>query len=54
MTNQVRVLFVGSGIHLPLRERISVFGDVRMVFGAEGHEGIVAYGTVRAGVAWRF
>ena len=54
VTNQARVLFVGGGIHLPLRDRLSVFGDVRMVFGTEGVEGIIAFAPVRAGVAWRF
>lgn len=54
VTNQARVLFVGGGLHVPLRERISVFGEVRMVLGAEGNEGIVAYAPVRAGIAWRF
>ena len=54
VTNSARVLFVGGGVHVPLRPRISVFGDVRMVFGAEGNEGIVAFAPVRAGVAWRF
>ena len=54
VTNQARVLFAGGGLHVPFGERISVFGDVRMVFGAEGLEGIVAFAPVRAGVAWRF
>jgi hypothetical protein len=54
VTNQARVLFVGGGVHVPLQERISLFGDVRMVFGVEGSEGIVAFAPVRAGLAWRF
>ena len=54
VTNNARVLFVGGGIHLPLRERISVFGDVRMVVGVEGNNGMLAFAPVRAGVAWRF
>jgi hypothetical protein len=54
VTNQARVLFAGGGLHVPLGERLSVFGDIRMVFGAEGLEGIVAFAPVRAGVAWRF
>jgi opacity protein-like surface antigen len=54
VTNDARVLFVGGGLHVPLRAQISVFGDVRMVFGVEGDEGIVAFAPVRAGVAWRF
>jgi len=54
VTNHARVLFVGGGLHVPLRGQLSVFGDVRMVFGAEGNEGLVAYAPVRAGVAWHF
>jgi hypothetical protein len=54
VTNHARVLFVGGGLQVPLGEQLSVFGDVRMVFGAEGNEGIVAYAPLRAGVTWRF
>jgi hypothetical protein len=54
VTNTAHALFIGGGIHVPVRDRISVFADVRMVFGAEGREGIVAYAPIRAGVAWRF
>jgi hypothetical protein len=54
VTNQARVLFAGGGLQVPLGERITVFGDVRMVFGVEGTEGLVAYAPIRAGVAWRF
>jgi len=54
VTNNARVLFVGGGIHLRLRERISMFGDVRVVFGVEGNDGVLAFAPVRAGVAWRF
>jgi hypothetical protein len=54
VSNSARVLFVGGGIHVPVRRRFSVFGDVRMVFGIEGNEGVLAFAPVRAGVAWRF
>jgi hypothetical protein len=54
VTNKARAVFVGGGIHVPLRERISMFADVRMVFGSEGSEGILAFAPVRAGFAWRF
>jgi hypothetical protein len=37
-----------------LRGRISVCADVRMVFGPEGNEGMLAFAPVRAGLAWRF
>jgi hypothetical protein len=39
---------------VPLRERISVFGDVRMTVGVEGDDGVLAFAPVRAGVVWRF
>ena len=54
VTNQTRVLFAGGGLHVPLGERLSMFGEVRMVFGVEGNEGIVAFAPLRAGLAWRF
>lgn len=54
VTNTARALFFGGGIQAPLGERLSVFGDVRMTFGVEGTEGILAAVPVRAGVAWRF
>jgi hypothetical protein len=53
VTNNVRALFFGGGIHVPLRERISVFADARMVVGAEAGE-LLAIAPVRVGVAWRF
>ena len=54
VSNSARVLFAGGGIQVPLRERINIFGDVRMTFGAEGNDGIIAFVPVRVGVAWRF
>jgi hypothetical protein len=53
VTNNVRAFFFGGGIHVPLRERVSVFADVRMIVGAEAGE-LLAIAPVRAGVAWRF
>ena len=54
VTNQVRALFVGGGVEVPLGTRMTVFVDARMMGGAEGLEGIVGVGSARAGVAWRF
>ena len=54
VTNQVRALMVGGGAQVPLAERVRVFGDVRIMFGAEGVEGIVAVVPARVGVAWVF
>ena len=39
---------------MPLTDRVSAFADLRMMFGAEGIEGIVAVAPLRAGLALRF
>jgi hypothetical protein len=53
VTNDARFMFFGGGVHVPLRERLSVFGDARMLIGAEGGE-LLAMAPVRVGLAWRF
>ena len=53
VTNDVRFVSFGGGLHVPLRDRLSVFGDVRMLIGAEAGE-LLALVPVRAGLAWRF
>lgn len=53
-THGARVFFFGGGVQVPLRGGLSVTGDIRMVVGVEGNEGIVAYAPIRAGIAWRF
>ena len=54
VTNGARAAFGGGGLLVPLGQRLAAFADVRMLFGVEGTEGIVAVAPVRAGVAWRF
>lgn len=54
VTNDARAAFFGGGVHVPVGDRVSIFGDLRMMVGAEGVEGIVAVAPLRAGVAWRF
>ena len=54
VTNDVRAMFVGGGLQAPLGKQLTVFADARMIFGAEGTEGIVAVAPLRAGLAWRF
>ena len=54
VTNDVRAVFLGGGLHAPLGDRVSAFADLRMMFGAEGVEGIVAVVPLRAGLALRF
>ena len=52
-TNDVRAVFFGGGIHVPLRPRLSLFADARMILGAEAGE-LLAIAPMRAGLAWRF
>jgi len=52
-TNEVRAVFFGGGIHVPIRERLSVFADARMIVGGEAGE-TLALVPLRAGVTWRF
>ena len=54
VTNDVRAMFFGGGLHVPLGERWTVFADARLLFGEEGDDGIAAAVPVRGGVAWRF
>ena len=54
VTNDVRGMLVGGGLHVPLNDRLAVFGDVRWILGADGNEEFVAVVPVRGGVAWRF
>ena len=53
VSNAARVVFYGGGIHVPVRGRISVFGDIRMIVVAEAGEAF-PIAPVRAGLAWRF
>jgi hypothetical protein len=53
VANDVRAVFFGGGIHVPLKERVSLFADGRMMIGAEAGE-LLAVAPIRAGVAWRF
>jgi hypothetical protein len=53
VTNDTRFMFFGGGVQVPLRERLRVFGDARMLIGAEAGE-LLAMAPVRVGLAWRF
>jgi len=53
VTNDVRAMFFGGGIHVPLNARVSLCVDGRMLIGAEAGE-LLALAPIRAGVAWRF
>ena len=54
VTNEVRAVFAGGGVQIPLGPRAAIFADGRMLLGSEGLEGIVAVAPVRVGMAWRF
>jgi hypothetical protein len=53
VTNDVRAVFFGGGIHVPLKARLNLFADARMMLGAEAGE-LLAVAPIRAGLAWRF
>ena len=54
ITNDVRAIFFGGGIDVPLGDGLSLFADARMTVGTEGYDRIVAVAPLRAGVTWRF
>jgi hypothetical protein len=54
VTNDMRAVFFGGGVQLPVGGHMSVFADARLLFGVEEHDGIVGALPVRAGLAWRF
>ena len=54
VTNPARFMFFGGGVEVPVQERLSVFGDVRLLTGVEGDHGLLAMMPVRFGLAWRF
>jgi hypothetical protein len=52
--NDLRVVYFGGGVRVPLRRGFGIFGDARAMLALEGNDGILAVWPVRAGVAWRF
>jgi hypothetical protein len=52
--NDLRVLYLGGGVRVPLRRGFSLLGDARCMLGLEGYDGVLAVWPIRAGVAWRF
>ena len=55
VTNEVRGPFAGGGIQVPLRNRVTLFAEARMmlVIGKDVDE-LFAATPFRAGIAWRF
>lgn len=54
VTNRAVFGIAGAGLAMPVGDHLSVFGDARMMVGAEGREGMIAVAPVRIGVNWRF
>jgi hypothetical protein len=52
--NDLRALYFGGGVRVPLRRGFSLLGDARAMLALEGNDGVLAVWPVRAGVAWRF
>lgn len=53
VTNHASGIFVGGGLRVPLRDRLNLFADARMIVGADAGE-TLGLAPVRVGVAWRF
>jgi hypothetical protein len=53
VTNDIRAVFFGGGVQVPLQTGLSLFADGRMMLGSEAGE-LLAVAPIRAGVAWRF
>ena len=53
VTNDVRAVFGGAGIQVPLRPQMSVFADARIMLGEEANE-LLALAPVRVGFNWSF
>jgi hypothetical protein len=53
VTNAVRTIVVGGGVHAPLSRALSVFADVRIFVGGETGEFLLLI-PARGGLAWKF
>jgi len=52
-TNKATGVFVGGGLRVPLRDRLNLFADARVIVGADAGE-TLGLAPIRVGVAWRF
>ena len=52
--NDLRTVYFGGGVRVPVRGALTIFGDARVMIGLEGNDGILGIWPVRAGLAWRF
>lgn len=53
VTNDVRAVFAGGGVLMPLRPNVALYADVRWMVGDEDNE-LLVVAPLRAGVSWRF
>lgn len=55
ISTEVRAPFFGGGIQVPLRNRVTLFAEARMVLVVgKGADDLFAMAPFRAGLAWRF
>ena len=52
--NDLRIVYFGGGVRVPIRGGFSVFGDARATMALEGADGLMSIWPVRVGGAWRF
>jgi hypothetical protein len=52
--NDLRIVYFGGGLRVPVRGGLTIFGDARVMLALEGRDGLLGVWPVRAGVAWRF
>ena len=52
--NDLRVVYFGGGVRVPIGNGLSLFGDTRLMLTLEGGDGLLGVWLVRAGLAWRF
>ena len=52
--NDLRIVYFGGGVRVPIRAGFTVFGDARATLALEGEDGLMGIWPVRFGGAWRF
>ena len=52
--NNMRTVYVGGGVRVPLKNNLTITGDARAMLALEGYDSVLGIWPVRAGVEWRF
>ena len=52
--NDLRVLYFGGGVRVPLGRAFTLLGDARAMLALEAYDSVMAVWPVRVGLAWRF